>query len=67
MVGVPPVAKDTPAEIVAVITKITNETFLSGMGLAFTVAGIVAAFAAGIAFLTKRGVNADAAGGGVHI
>ncbi|SNR80793.1 MFS transporter [Actinacidiphila glaucinigra] len=67
VVGVPPVAKDTPAEVVALITKVTNETFLSGMGLAFTVAGVVAAFAAGIAFLTKRGVNADAAGGGVHI
>ena len=63
----PPVAKDTPAEVAAKITKVAHDTFLSGMSLAFTVAGVVAAFAAAVALLTKRGDNAEAVGGGAHI
>ncbi|MEU1281918.1 MFS transporter [Streptomyces sp. NPDC005805] len=49
------------------IGDVIHDTFMSGMGLAFTVAGVVGVVAAGVALLTKRGANADAAGGGVHI
>jgi EmrB/QacA subfamily drug resistance transporter len=54
-------------DVLAAITKVIQDTFMSGMGLAFTVAGFVAIVAALVATLTKRGVNADAGGGGVHI
>ncbi|MGA4842247.1 MFS transporter [Streptomyces sp. G45] len=50
------------------ITGVVHDTFVSGMGVAFVVAGVVGALAAVIATLTKRGANADAAGvGGGHI
>ncbi|MFF3753788.1 MFS transporter [Streptomyces sp. NPDC002018] len=66
-VGVPPVAPNTPAEIAEKITGVAHDTFMSGMGLACLVAAGVATVAIFVALLTKRGVNADAAGGGVHI
>ncbi|MEU4081163.1 MFS transporter [Streptomyces venezuelae] len=50
------------------ITGVIHDTFLDGMGLAFTVAGAVAVVAALVATLTKRGANAEAGGGmGGHI
>ncbi|MFF8604868.1 MFS transporter [Streptomyces sp. NPDC015346] len=49
------------------IGGVIHDTFLDGMGLAFTVAGVVAAVAAGVAVLTKRGENAEAGAGGAHI
>ena len=36
---------------------VVHESFISGMALAFTCAGIVAVLAAGVAFFTKRGAN----------
>ncbi|MEC4016180.1 MFS transporter [Streptomyces sp. H27-D2] len=66
-VGAAPIAKGTPPEIAAKITSVAHDTFVSGMGLAFTVAGCVAVLAAVVALFTKRGDNADAAGGGVHV
>ncbi|OII66726.1 MFS transporter [Streptomyces sp. CC77] len=53
-------------EVLAAITKVIHDTFMSGMGLAFAVAGGVAVVAALVATLTKAGVNAGT-GGGVHI
>ncbi|MFI6639909.1 MFS transporter [Streptomyces sp. NPDC050504] len=49
------------------IGGVIKDTFMSGMGLAFMVAGVVATVAALVAMLTKRGENAEAGGGGVHI
>ncbi|MFD5031348.1 MFS transporter [Streptomyces sp. NPDC058220] len=66
-VGVPPVAPGTPAAIAEKITSVTYDTFVAGMGLACLVAAGVAAVAVFVALLTKRGANADAAGGGVHV
>ena len=66
-VGVAPVPPNTPAAIGEKITSVAHETFMSGMGLACLVAAGVAAVAVFVALLTKRGDNADAAGGGVHI
>ncbi|MFZ4296769.1 MFS transporter [Streptomyces cinereoruber] len=54
-------------DLVQVITKVIHDTFLQGMGLAFTVAGVVAVVAAAVAVLTKRGENAEAGMGGAHI
>jgi hypothetical protein len=54
-------------DLVSKIGGVIHETFLSGMGLAFTVAGVVAAVAALVAMLTKRGENAEAGAGGAHI
>lgn len=53
--------------ILAKITDVVHDTFMSGMGLAFTVAGVVAVIAAFVAVLTKRGANADAGAGVGHI
>ncbi|MBD0837433.1 MULTISPECIES: MFS transporter [unclassified Streptomyces] len=66
-VGVAPVAKGTPEEIAAKITGVAHDTFLSGMSLASLVAAGVAAVAIGVAFLTKRGANAEAGAGAAHI
>jgi len=66
-VGIPPAPKSTPPEILGKITSVTHDTFVSGMGLAFTVSAVVAAVAALVAVFTKGGENADAGGGGVHI
>jgi EmrB/QacA subfamily drug resistance transporter len=66
-VGVAPVAKGTPPEIVAKITDVAHDTFISGMSLASLVAAGVAAFAILVALFTKRGANAEAGAGVGHI
>ena len=66
-VGMPPVAPGTPAEIAAKITDVAHDTFVSGMGSAFMVAGIVAVIAGFVAMLTKRGENAEDGAGAGHI
>ncbi|MFE6228517.1 MULTISPECIES: MFS transporter [unclassified Streptomyces] len=54
-------------DLFAKIADVIHDTFLDGMGLAFTVAGAVAVVAALVATLTKRGENAQAGMGGGHI
>ncbi|MEU6799611.1 MFS transporter [Streptomyces neyagawaensis] len=66
-VGVPPVAPGTPPEIAAKIATVAHDTFMSGMALASLVAAGVAAVAVLVAFLTKRGENAEAGAGAAHI
>ncbi|MEE1766453.1 MFS transporter [Streptomyces sp. SP17KL33] len=65
--GAAPVAEGTPAEIAAKITTVAHDTFISGMSLASLVAAGVAAVAVVVAFLTKRGANAEAGAGAAHI
>ncbi|MFE1290534.1 MFS transporter [Streptomyces sp. NPDC058751] len=65
--GIAPVTKETPAVIAAQITKVTHETFISGMSLACLVAAGVAVVAVFVALLTKRGENAEAGAGVGHI
>ncbi|MFG2312858.1 MFS transporter [Streptomyces sp. NPDC048566] len=66
--GGAPVPEGTPAGIAARITGVAHDTFISGMSLACLVAAGVALVAVFVATLTKRGVNADAAGAGAgHI
>nr|WP_030210781.1 MFS transporter [Streptomyces bikiniensis] len=67
---VPPELAKAPGmtpDLAQVIGGVIHDTFLQGMGLAFTVAGVVAVVAAGVALLTKRGENAEAGMGGAHI
>ncbi|MFF4869405.1 MFS transporter [Streptomyces sp. SID5770] len=67
---VPPELAKAPGmtpDLVQTITGVIHDTFLDGMGLAFTVAGVVAVVAAAVALLTKRGENAEAGMGGAHI
>lgn len=66
-VGVAPVAKGTPPEIVAKISDVAHDTFISGMSLASLVAAGVAVVAVFVALLTKRGENAEAGAGVGHI
>ncbi|MEU9349657.1 MFS transporter [Streptomyces griseoloalbus] len=66
-VGVAPVAEGTPGAIAAKITDVAHDTFISGMSLASLVAAGVAAAAVLVAFLTKRGENAEAGAGVGHI
>ncbi|MEO3973262.1 MFS transporter [Streptomyces sp. CAU 1734] len=66
-IGLPPVPPKAPEELVAKITDVAHETFMSGMGMACLVAAGVAVVAIFVAFLTKRGANADAASGAAHI
>jgi EmrB/QacA subfamily drug resistance transporter len=66
-VGVPPVAPGTPDAVAAKITDVAHDTFISGMSLASLVAAGVAAVAVLVAFLTKRGENAEAGAGAAHI
>ncbi|GGP33974.1 MFS transporter [Streptomyces calvus] len=66
-VGVAPVAEGTPAQIAAKITDVAHDTFISGMSLASLTAAGVAAVAVLVAFLTKRGENAEAGAGVGHI
>lgn len=66
-VGVPPVAPGTPAEVAGKITDVAHDTFISGMSLASLVAAGVAVVAVFVAFLTKRGENAEAGAGVGHI
>ncbi|MFJ6610737.1 MFS transporter [Streptomyces sp. NPDC091289] len=54
-------------DIIDRIGGVIHDTFMSGMGLAFTVAGVVAVIAAFVATLTKRGANAEAGAGVGHI
>ncbi|MFI5566813.1 MFS transporter [Streptomyces sp. NPDC051740] len=65
--GIAPVAEGTPAQIAAKITDVAHDTFISGMSLASLVAAGVAAVAVLVAFLTKRGENAEAGAGVGHI
>ncbi|MET9951653.1 MFS transporter [Streptomyces sp. NPDC006339] len=67
---VPPELAKAPGmtpDMLSAIGKVIHETFLQGMGLAFTVAGAVAVVAALVATLTKRGANAEAGAGAAHI
>jgi EmrB/QacA subfamily drug resistance transporter len=66
-VGVAPVAPGTPETIAAKITTVAHDTFISGMSLACLVAAGVAVVAVFVAFLTKRGENAEAGAGAAHI
>ncbi|MFJ2604817.1 MFS transporter [Streptomyces sp. NPDC087425] len=66
-VGIPPVAKGMPEAIVAKITEVTHDTFISGMSLASLVACGVAVVAVFVALLTKTGENAEAGAGIGHI
>ncbi|MFG1669845.1 MFS transporter [Streptomyces sp. Y7] len=66
-VGVAPVAPGTPDAIAAKITDVAHDTFISGMSLASLVAAGVALVAVAVAFLTKRGENAEAGAGAAHI
>jgi predicted MFS family arabinose efflux permease len=65
--GVAPVPKGTPPEIAAKITDVAHDTFIAGMSLASLVAAAVAVVAVLVAFLTKRGENAQAGAGAAHI
>ncbi|QIJ62360.1 MFS transporter [Streptomyces sp. JB150] len=65
--GAAPVPPGTPPEIAAKITDVAHDTFISGMSLASLVAAGVAVVAVFVAFLTKRGENAQAGAGAAHI
>jgi EmrB/QacA subfamily drug resistance transporter len=65
--GIAPVPEGTPAPIAAKIADVAHDTFISGMSLASLVASGVAVVAVLVAFLTKRGENADAGAGVGHI
>lgn len=65
--GGAPVPPKAPEPVAEAITSVAHDTFVSGMGLAFTVAGVVAVIAALVATLTKRGANADSGAGVGHI
>ncbi|MFF9910586.1 MFS transporter [Streptomyces sp. NPDC013457] len=67
---VPPQLAQAPnmtPDVLDTIGGVIHDTFLDGMGLAFTVAGVVAVVAALVAMLTKRGANAEAGAGAAHI
>ncbi|MFH0518885.1 MFS transporter [Streptomyces sp. M41] len=66
-VGVAPLAPGTPNPIAAKITDVAHDTFISGMSAASLVAAGVAVVAVFVAFLTKRGANAEAGAGAAHI
>ncbi|MFZ3497417.1 MFS transporter [Streptomyces sp. 5.8] len=66
-VGIAPIPPDAPEQLAAAITGVANDTFVSGMSTAFTVAGVVAVLAAVVAGFTKRGENAEAGAGAAHI
>ncbi|GAB3960797.1 MFS transporter [Streptomyces sparsus] len=61
----PPATEGTPPEVVRAMSAAVHDSFISGMSLAFTIAGVVALLAAGVAMFTKRG-TADT-GPAVHI
>ncbi|WP_255951506.1 MFS transporter [Streptomyces odontomachi] len=54
-------------QVLGKITGVVHDTFLTGMGLAFTVAGVVAVFAAAVAVFTKRGAHTPEGAGAGHI
>ncbi|MFJ6940825.1 MFS transporter [Streptomyces sp. NPDC101132] len=64
---VPPSPKGTPEAVTQTISTVVHDTFVSGMSLAFLVAGVVGVLAAAVALLTKRGENAEAGAGVGHI
>ncbi|GAA4690652.1 MFS transporter [Streptomyces youssoufiensis] len=68
-IGRPPIDPDNPppADVAEKITHVAHETFVSGMGLSFTVAAVVAVGAAAVATLAKRGAQSDASTGTPHI
>ncbi|MFG2677664.1 MFS transporter [Streptomyces sp. NPDC048392] len=66
-VGVAPAPEGTPAQIAGKIADVAHDTFISGMSLASLVAAGVAVVAVFVAFLTKRGENAEAGAGVGHI
>ncbi|UGY91184.1 MFS transporter [Streptomyces gobiensis] len=61
----PPAPQGTPEPVAEAMTRAVHDSFISGMGLAFTIAGIVALIAAGVALFTKPGQNAS--GPSVHV
>jgi EmrB/QacA subfamily drug resistance transporter len=61
----PPPPKGTPEQVVETMRQVVHDSFISGMGLALTCAGIVAVVAAGVAVFTKRGEQD--AGPSVHV
>ncbi|OON76669.1 MFS transporter [Streptomyces tsukubensis] len=65
--GAAPVPPNVPKPVAEQITTVAHDTFMSGMGLACTVAGIVAVVAAFVAILTKAGSNTEAGAASVHI
>lgn len=65
--GAAPVPEGTPEQIAAKITEVAHTTFIDGMSLASLTAAGVAAVAIFVAFLTKRGENAEAGAGAAHI
>ncbi|MFD3678650.1 MFS transporter [Streptomyces sp. NPDC058613] len=66
-VGIAPVPPGAPEAVAQAITKVAHDTFVDGMGTAFTVAGAVAVLAAVVACFTKRGENAPEGAGAAHI
>ncbi|MGW1956414.1 MFS transporter [Streptomyces sp. NPDC001920] len=66
-VGVAPLAPGTPEQIAVKITDVARDTFISGMSAASLVAAGVAVVAVFVAFLTKKGENAEAGAGAAHI
>lgn len=66
-VGIAPVPPGAPEAVAQAITKVAHDTFVDGMGTAFTVAGVVAVLAAVVACFTKRGENAAEGAGAAHI
>ncbi|MFF3642128.1 MFS transporter [Streptomyces sp. NPDC002564] len=66
-VGVAPVPPKAPPSLADQITSVAHDTFMSGMSMACLVATGVAVVAVFVAFLTKRGVNAEAGAGVGHI
>ncbi|MEV7198819.1 MFS transporter [Streptomyces griseoluteus] len=66
-VGVAPVTRQMPPAIIAKVTDVAHDTFISGMSLASLVAAGVAAVAILVALLTRRGANAEAGAGVGHI
>ncbi|MBT2413370.1 MFS transporter [Streptomyces sp. ISL-12] len=65
--GIAPVPEGTPAPIAEKIADVAHDTFISGMSLASLTAAGVAVVAVFVAFLTKRGENAEAGAGVGHI
>ncbi|HEX3492576.1 MAG TPA: MFS transporter [Streptosporangiaceae bacterium] len=57
-VGAAPVTRTTPAAVAEAVTRISHETFVSGMHAAFLVAAGVALAGAVIAVLVRRGTGA---------
>ncbi|MGW3571243.1 MFS transporter [Streptomyces sp. NPDC000941] len=57
-VGLAPVPEGTPAEVGKTITKVAHDSFISGMGLAFTISAVIAGCGAILALLTRRGSSA---------